>query len=438
MANFLSGFLDNLTQGLGNPKGTLGDFAHASRLYNSNAFRLAPKVKFLYHVVFNINPAAARMTMFDTQKHGTAVNMLVKEVSLPKYKIQVDSPYQYNRKKQVHTKLEYDPINVVFHDDNVGLTTALWTMYYNYYFADGKNPDAYRQNTFKASDDNKFRYGLDNDFTEPFFSSIQIFQLERHTYHSFTLINPIITSWQHDTLNNAESQPVQSSMTVAYEAVIYDTGLVGEDSPSGFATDYYDKMPSPLLPLGGGTTSVFGQGGVFDGITDVLGSVLSGSAFSNPSAFLGTIIKGTNVIRNANRITRQGVVDEGSNIIKNALGTLSNTNVSGVANIQFPTSQALAVTNETIANAPQETYMRNVNNAASIFTTNVIRNPTKYANAVTSIARSAAIQGLPTSPSEFNQLSQSQQSQTLSKIENEYNSGNTKVIGLVHKYVKQG
>ena len=83
MANFLSGFLNNVGQGLTNPKGNLGDFAHAARLYNTNAFKYTPKVKFLYHVVFNINPAAIRSSRFDAQRYSTAINMLVRAVDLP-------------------------------------------------------------------------------------------------------------------------------------------------------------------------------------------------------------------------------------------------------------------------------------------------------------------------------------------------------------------
>ena len=50
MANKLNGFLDNFFNGVLNPKGSMGDFQHASRLYVDNAFRLAPKSKFLYFV----------------------------------------------------------------------------------------------------------------------------------------------------------------------------------------------------------------------------------------------------------------------------------------------------------------------------------------------------------------------------------------------------
>ena len=51
------GFLDNLISGVLNPKGNLGDWRHASRTFVKNSFRLAPKVKFLYHVAFTFSPA---------------------------------------------------------------------------------------------------------------------------------------------------------------------------------------------------------------------------------------------------------------------------------------------------------------------------------------------------------------------------------------------
>ena len=54
MANLLKGFLDNVLKGTLNPKGNLADFAHASRLYVDDSFRLAPKQKFLYLSLIHI------------------------------------------------------------------------------------------------------------------------------------------------------------------------------------------------------------------------------------------------------------------------------------------------------------------------------------------------------------------------------------------------
>lgn len=400
MANFLNGFLNNVVSGLGNPKGTLGDFQHAARLYNTQSMRLAPKTKFLYHVVFNLNPAAVASGKFDIQKHGTAINMLVKSIELPKFKITVDRPQQYNRKKAVQTKLEYEPISVTFHDDNFGLTTNLWAMYYGYYFGDSKHgasagsstagsllsglgnivsglipgssgllgaaktflgssasgtPAAYQRNTFKSSALNTFRYGLDNGSSVPFFSSIQIFQLSRKQFQSYTLINPIITSWNHESLNSSANEPAQNTMSLAYEAVIYGAGAVSRGNPKGFATEYYDNQPSPLGLLGGGVTSLFGQGGILGGISSILGDLgPGGNGFT-----LGTVIKGINVYNNTKRLSREGVRQEGFNILKSAIGASAGIDVSGVANVFFPKKSGAGQQRVTQAQAPRETAKKN-------------------------------------------------------------------------------
>lgn len=351
MANFLSGFLNNVGQGLTNPKGNVGDFAHAARLYNTNAFKYSPKVKFLYHVVFNINPDAIKSSRFDAQRYGTAINMLVRAVDLPKFKISVDPVNQYNRKKQVQTKLEYDPITVTFHDDNFGVTTALWSMYYGYYFADSKTPNAYQRNTYKAPALNVFRYGLDNNSSVPFFSSITVYQMARHYYQAYMLMNPIISSWQHDSLDNSESETVKSTMSLQYESVIYSQGKVSPTAMAGFGTEFYDKQPSPLGILGGGTVSIFGTGGVVDGITGILGDFASGSAFT-PAGFLGTLIKGSNLINNAKKLSTDGIRQEGYNVLTNAIGTATGIDVSGVANIAFPKNSATTQTQTTTALGP--------------------------------------------------------------------------------------
>jgi hypothetical protein len=401
MSKFFKSFLSNVGQGLTNPKGNLGDFRHASKLFVDSAFRLAPKQKFLYHVVFNINPEVKAKAPF-LSKNTTALNMLVKTAELPKFKISTDLGHQYNRKKQIHTKLEYDPVNITFHDDNLGVTTTLWSSYYGYYFADsshgpsaGSTPNVGSSNigglalggalgqglnlvrnllgkpasrtgsadpgvpaAFKNlsyADRNVFRYGLDNGSSVPFFSSIQIFQLSRRTYQSFTLINPKIVSWNHDTMDYSESSASASNtMSVIYEAVIYGVGPVSSGNPSGFATEFYDAQPSPLSILGGGTASLFGPGGVIGGIGSVLGDLSNPDTFKSPFALLGTVVKGANVVNNAKKLNKEGLRQEGFGVLTGALGAATGTNLSGVANTVFPKSQGNGQSQAVQGLAPRE------------------------------------------------------------------------------------
>lgn len=357
MANRLNGFLDNIFDGATNPKGTLGDYAHANRLYIADSFRLAPKQKFLYHVVFNINNAIDGVANF-TQKHGREINMLVKEAQLPSFNIEADTINQYNRKKNVHTSLSYNPCKITMHDDNFGLTTLLWQAYYRYYFADGNhatadaarkinesNPAYKYDNMYGTSDTHRFRYGLDNGSKEPFFTSIQIFQLSRNQYQAFTLVNPLVTAWSHDIMNQSAGQDiVESDMTVAYETVWYSSGQVEEDNaPKGFASgDHYDKTPSPLSIEGGGTTSLFGQGGVAGGLSGVFASLNDPSTYQDPKKFLGTLLKAANTYKNAKNLTAEGLRNEGLNLLRDGLRDVQTGNFSGISDVVFPKGAGVA------------------------------------------------------------------------------------------------
>jgi hypothetical protein len=366
MANFLKDFLDGLGSGLTNSKGVAGDFQHANKIFTDSNYRLAPKVKFLYHVVFNINPAALKTSTF-SQNHRTQISLLVKSTDLPKFKISTDTVHQYNRKKQVQTRLDYDPVTIKFHDDNLGISTQLWSLYYGYHYADSAHggsagsspkagatgaggfmgvmgslatslvpqlggliggvvdkggavqstvPAAFQRNSYSNETRNAFRFGLDNDAAVPFFSSIQIFQMARQTYQAYTLINPIITNWQHDTLAYADNDTVENSMTIAYESVFYGQGAVSIGDPKGFGVDLYDRSPSPLSIAGGGNAALLGPGGVLAGGADVLGALSSGQAFSSPGALIGTLAKGANVLRNSKQLTKTGVKDELFSVVK--------------------------------------------------------------------------------------------------------------------------
>jgi len=346
MANIFNGFLDNLVNGALSPKGDMADYTHAARLYTDDNFRLAPKQKFLYHVTLNLNENVVNKILPGwVQRHSNEVNMLVKSVTMPKFDIQTETKNKYNRKKNVQTRIDYAPVNIVFHDDNNSIVTQLWTAYYNYYFADGTygsrdgagapNQTARpydRFNTYMGSPRNGDRFGLDNNQYEPFFTSIQISQMARHQYLTLTLVNPIIESWQHDTLeNSAGADPVQNSMTVAYESVFYADGPIDEgNSPKGFGTVHYDNTPSPISA--GSSSSLFGSAGILAGGTSVLGDIASGKAD------LGTLLTAARTVRNAKDLTKEGIRNEAFQVAGQTIRTATGTNVSGLANTSFPKS----------------------------------------------------------------------------------------------------
>ena len=367
MSTSMNGFLDNFAQGALNPKGNLASWRHAHRVFVKNTYRLTPKVKFLYHVFFDISPDARKLLPTWEAKHRTEAGLLVKSAQLPSFSSTIETRKKYNRVKHVHTKLDYQPINIVFHDDNIGITTALMEMYYRYYFADGnyaKVKNSYSKKSVQdvetgqigggggpgkesvpgdstyrgiSANGNKAPFGLDNNIKDPFFHNIQLSLMTRHTYTTYTLVNPIISDWSHGDVSAGDSQGIENSMTVNYEAVFYSRGVVDSGAtgnPVGFGlSEHYDQTPSPITLAGGGTVN-FGQ--VLSGAADLFDYVANGNTdvFSNP---IGASIAAANLLRNGQGLTAEGILNEGEGILT---GVLENTSreavLGGFTDLQFP------------------------------------------------------------------------------------------------------
>jgi hypothetical protein len=52
--------------------------------------------------------------------------MLVKRVELPKFNIGTKTLNAYNRKNTIQTNIQYDPVNLTFHDDAADVITNFW------------------------------------------------------------------------------------------------------------------------------------------------------------------------------------------------------------------------------------------------------------------------------------------------------------------------
>lgn len=316
---------------LPNPYINLRDYQHASRLFVDDNFRLAPKSKFLFHVSFSINSAALKSIDL-VQRHRNEINMLVKTVDLPKFTMSTETMNQYNRKKIVQVTHKFEAINIKFHDDNMSLINQLWQNYYTYYYADPNSAsvgDAYNRNATRSSDFINNKYGLDNRSTTPFFNSITIYQMAKHEYVSYTLRNPIITSWAHGGAQHQGSEINEKSMGIAFEAVAYGNGKVTDGDPMGFGVEHYDQTPSPLF-----------SGGSLDTASP---SFVSGvNVQGNASEFLNTVATQINTYQNTKELPPGGTAGILTNAVQSAV-----QGVGGIQGIAFP--QQANTTAETIA-----------------------------------------------------------------------------------------
>ena len=310
--NFLKGFQDGLPG--------MKDYQHASRLYIDNNFKLMPKQKFLYHVVFNTDETLFVNGFNANERYQ--LNMLVKACDLPKYNMSYEEKTQYNKKMYNATRIAYEPVNITFHDDHADTVNAFWKKYYEYNIADsvGMNNDLTISNTkddyYNFGDARKTtKFGMDTprQRQKPYLKGIEIFVLHKKRFTSMTLVNPVIGSFSHDNLDQADGTGVMNNtMQILYETVIYKSGIVNRNNVPGFATINYDNSPSPLSVLGGGTNSIFGPGGVVDGIGSVIRNVRSGN-------ILGAILGASNTYNNAKKIKKSDVKAELKGIAKDGI-----------------------------------------------------------------------------------------------------------------------
>jgi len=104
----------------------LRDYQHASRTFTTNAYELKPRYKFLFHVSFTLNITEVPFlnSVFSSDDIMN-LSLTVKTIDLPKFQIETDTLNQYNRKRIIQKKLNYDPINVTFHDTSNDLNQVV-------------------------------------------------------------------------------------------------------------------------------------------------------------------------------------------------------------------------------------------------------------------------------------------------------------------------
>lgn len=272
----------------------LKDYAHASRLFIDDNYRLSPKYGFLFHVAIDVNPEISRMPRDQLLELG----MVIKRAALPKFSVDSKTLNAYNRAALVQNKIKYDPVSLVFHDDSADVVRNFWYDYYSYYYRDSDYQEGVYNYSHKYSQRRAQEWGYkprsypgSDPSTQQFIRSVRIYSLHQKRFTEYTLINPIITQFQHGDHENGSSTTMEHSMTISYETVKYAYGWVSNRTISGFADIHYDHVPSPLTPAGGGTRSILGPGGLIDTIDDVTTDLAEGN-------ILGAVFKGARGLQN--------------------------------------------------------------------------------------------------------------------------------------------
>lgn len=373
--DFLTGFVG--AQGL-------KDYAHASKTFLTNGYELAPRNKFLFHVYFNLNTAEipTLRNVFSVSDQSS-LGLLVKTIQLPTYNLDTETLNQYNRKRIIQKKINYQPVSMTFHDDGGDLSRNLWYNYYSYYYKDPNQQygstsnqngsigavanepgfsynsrDIYANNRpvndwgyigegYSQSNAGGPGVGSGGDQSSgkpPFFRDITIYGMDQHKWASYVLINPLVKEWKHDQYNYSEGGGImENSMVVEYETVKYYSGAIGGSRPDtnvkGFADPaHYDNIRSSLARPGS-TRSVLGQGGLLDAGVGIVQDLQSGGL----TGVIGAIQKAGTAYNTFKGANIKSVVNEEANaalksVIRNSIPGAVRQQQGGSGGFVFPRS----------------------------------------------------------------------------------------------------
>jgi hypothetical protein len=253
---------------------------------------------------------------------------------------------QYNRKRLVQSKIEYQPVTITFNDDGGDLIRNLWYNYFSYYYKDPvqqyegvpntngtsgslqTTPTGFGYNTRDTYSNDRFvnDWGyvgesyMDGTFAPegkpPFFRDIKIYGLNQHHFAAYVLVNPMITDWKHDTYDYSQGGGIMThTVSIKYETVKYYSGAIGAVRPDtnvvGFADPaHYDQIRSSISRPGSQST-VLGQGGLLDAGIGIYEDL---TALTGPNASIFNVIGAAQKALNVNQTLKKTPL---SNIIRN-------------------------------------------------------------------------------------------------------------------------
>ena len=292
------------------PDITLRDYRHAAKIFGPSNSSLLPKTKNWFHIYFQLNPEVVTQVAqsLATATESSRINwkssnlpvlgVLARTVSLPNIKFEVKKNNQYNRWSLNTVKTNYEPISISLWDDTINVIDHFLYSYYQYMNADpnyvswktaqtqGMNvPSQWSQSNGNISSvysPDFGSFGLDTLPTtstgtqlvpapgysfsrlNSFFESIRIYQFNRSVdtsigaeYNEFVLVNPVITNFEHDSLDTSSSEFMTNKMTIEYETVLYNSGHLNNDEIASWdsvTATLFDNTQSPLGQAGVGST----------------------------------------------------------------------------------------------------------------------------------------------------------------------------------------
>jgi hypothetical protein len=268
----------------------------ATTISKANRAMLAvPRHKFMFYACFTPG-VGARGANFQSWQTGFAFQ--INRVDRVKASPKTQTLNQYNRKRSVHTGIDYPDLSLTLHDTVDDRVLRVWRDYHKWYFGDGRPKNAattWRSSVIRAREDFPVSNGWGfapsagvNGNTN-FFDTLDVYTFYGKKYTQVTFYNPKIESITFDAMDaSATSELSTVEMSIKHEGFAFtqvaapvtsrEVQLFGlnlgdyfepADAFGGvnaFLLDLNDQIESTLDNLLGGVSQIPFVGGVLAGL----------------------------------------------------------------------------------------------------------------------------------------------------------------------------
>jgi hypothetical protein len=276
----------------------LQDSRLATNTFGMDAlYLLAPRTKFMFFVKFTrvgASSTSASSIVPSVSQDATSgqdmtkdLGFMVKSIERPKVVFETEVCNQYNRKRIVQKRVEYNPINIKFHDTVNNRVNRLFQSYFKYYFGDSSAP-SYQQDIISG----QLTYNnwgfigstLAGNLAD-YFSTISVYTVYGGWYDQYDLINPKIISYDPDDNDYAATAVGHEiGISVRYEAINYVATTQNLAANPGLVTmmgldmsDFYEPETGPITAAQFGS----GPGGLIDDSNLLINQGLAGNLAQN-------------------------------------------------------------------------------------------------------------------------------------------------------------
>jgi hypothetical protein len=186
--------------------------------------------------------------------------MLTDAVTLPGHRYATQTINQYNRKRVIQTKVDYDPIQLSIVDTVDNSFLKILIAYNNYYYGnDSRNGGSLTKPLGEYNLDTTVDFPIDfgyrpvNHSNKYFFEELIIHREYANEDQQVRIIHPMIQSVSHDQLSYASgADAVRWNLTFEYEGINYQ----GFEEANAFAAGSTRTDPGGTVQTAGATQAV--------------------------------------------------------------------------------------------------------------------------------------------------------------------------------------